>query len=80
MNLLLNEQEPITAATEECMIHETAVWRRNVSIYALCSCKTSSIAVLDMLRGDLPFEFLLSWRRAFFFQFCPTIAKLSMLY
>lgn len=52
MNLLLNEQElPITAATEECTIHETAVWRQNVSIYALCSCKTSSIVVLVMLRG-----------------------------
>lgn len=70
MNLLLNEQElPITAATEECMIHETAVWRRNVSIYALCSCKTSSIAVLDMLRGPPLRISVIMEKGIFFFNF-----------
>lgn len=85
MNLLLNEQElPITAATEECTIQETAVWRRNVSIYALCSCKHSSIVVLDMVRGSsLRISDIME--KGIFFQFCPTIlnvvclAKSSML-
>lgn len=44
----------IIAATEKCDIRETTFWGQNVLIHVLCSCKTSSLVVLDILRGFPP--------------------------
>lgn len=62
----------LIAETEECDIHETTFWRQNVFISVLCSCKTSSIVVLDRYAEGFPLLISVTIEKGIFL-FCPTI-------